>query len=116
VCISVDIPCNQPTLNASKQAANQGQFAFDEALIAHADPTAEVQEKTPDFGDREAISQGILIARLVHRFLIFCLSLFTSMTRISSSFAYVGAIEGGKVGEVDGADGADGADEADGIF
>jgi len=77
------------------ETTNQNQFAFDKAFISHANPAGETHEKTPDLGDKEAISQGILIARLVHPCLILmCLSACTSVTRISFTFvdALVGAL------------------------
>jgi len=90
---------DQSTPIAAKQAplvaTNQGQFAFDKAFIWHANPAGKMHEKTSDLGDREAISQGILIARLVHPCLILmCLSACTSVTRIFSTFvdALVGAL------------------------
>jgi len=128
------IPCNQPTPIASKKASleatNQGQFAFDKALNLHANPAGEMHEKTPDLGDRVAISQGILIVCLVHPVLM-RLSACTSVTRISSFADALACVlvlrflflaDGNKVdGDVDGeaddtggADNADGADRADG--
>jgi len=113
------------------EAANQGEFAFNKALTLHANPAGDMHEKTPDLGDRVAISQGILIVCLMHPVLM-RLSACTSVIRISS---FAGALAcvlvlrflfladgnevdddvGGEADDAGGADGADGADGAGGV-